>query len=134
MPHRGYVLIFVSWALLAIIGPTLVLWSSSEQRDLLLKDQESGGIGARKMMASTDRRQRQNTTEGEPLGAPAPTPRPLWGNETVSRLRDSFCSSPLDCHFGNRTIETRIISPSLSRKSFLSSFCNLLNISWVHFY
>ncbi|URE44400.1 hypothetical protein MUK42_14876 [Musa troglodytarum] len=35
MPTRGYVLIFVFWALLTIITPTLVSWSASAKPNLV---------------------------------------------------------------------------------------------------
>ncbi|PKA49321.1 hypothetical protein AXF42_Ash014223 [Apostasia shenzhenica] len=73
MPHRAYVLIFIFWALLAIITPTLVLWSASAKPNFLLNKKENRGILARRMMASGKKANRRNIT-GEGGIAPAPPP------------------------------------------------------------
>ncbi|WOL02943.1 hypothetical protein Cni_G11662 [Canna indica] len=45
MPPRGYVLIFVFWALLTVITPTLISWSASAKPNLVAPgEQENDGI------------------------------------------------------------------------------------------
>ncbi|PKU86960.1 hypothetical protein MA16_Dca017860 [Dendrobium catenatum] len=84
MPHRGYVLIFIFWALLAIITPTLILWSATSRNNSASKEEESRRIESRKMLDSIEKRQRNNETEGERMdGAPAPAPTLLKGNENL---------------------------------------------------
>ncbi|KAL0923824.1 hypothetical protein M5K25_004603 [Dendrobium thyrsiflorum] len=86
MPQRGYVLIFFFWALLAIITPTLVLWSASEKANLAPKEEGSKVVVARRMISSTDKGfSKTNTTEDEEgMGGPTPSPMPVRGNETLS--------------------------------------------------
>ncbi|PKU82616.1 uncharacterized protein LOC110100419 [Dendrobium catenatum] len=85
MPQRGYVLIFIFWALLAIITPTLVIWSASEKSNLAPKEEGSRVMVARRMIRSTDKGcLKTNKTEDEGMQGPTPSPMPVRGNEKLS--------------------------------------------------
>ncbi|THU45177.1 hypothetical protein C4D60_Mb02t15120 [Musa balbisiana] len=102
MPPRGYALIFFFWALLAIITPTLVVWSASAKQSYdpteklisppfhLISEATYDVKVSRRMMGITETGQSKNTTARTTVRAPrlapapAPAPAPLTGNNTSS--------------------------------------------------
>ncbi|KAJ8465245.1 hypothetical protein OPV22_027797 [Ensete ventricosum] len=57
MPPRGYALVFFFWALLAIITPTLVVWSASAKQEATNDAKVS-----RRTTGITENGQSKNTT------------------------------------------------------------------------
>ncbi|KAJ0962885.1 hypothetical protein J5N97_028007 [Dioscorea zingiberensis] len=86
MPQRGYVLVFFIWALIAIITPTLVSWSSASGESNM--DSQGGArieVKVRRMMVLMEKSQARNTTTSSTFTqapAPAPAPTMVGGNET----------------------------------------------------
>ncbi|KAK1321344.1 hypothetical protein QJS10_CPA03g00323 [Acorus calamus] len=80
MPQRGYILVFVFWALLTLITPTLIFWSASARPSLAtqeIKERNNTEIKGRRMMGSSMRDGSQrNSSAPAPAPAPGPAPAP----------------------------------------------------------
>ncbi|KAG9449683.1 hypothetical protein H6P81_009648 [Aristolochia fimbriata] len=80
MSGRAFVLIFLFWALLTLITPTLVSWSSAARSNLESKaNLEGSEQRARRMIAYAEMgpRRRGKTAAKPPVQAPAPSPAPI---------------------------------------------------------
>ncbi|URD90229.1 hypothetical protein MUK42_28120 [Musa troglodytarum] len=86
MPPRGYALVFFFWALLAIITPTLVVWSASAKQSHDTTEATYDVKVSRRTMGISETGQSKNTTARTTVRAPrlAPAPAPSTGNDTSS--------------------------------------------------
>ncbi|KAH7524107.1 hypothetical protein FEM48_Zijuj06G0083900 [Ziziphus jujuba var. spinosa] len=77
MSGRTFVVIFVFWAFLTIITPTLVLLSETSKPLLDLNGEAGEGTKTRRMMGHKDKPPiRSPTAHPAPIGAPSPSPSP----------------------------------------------------------
>ncbi|KAG6528082.1 hypothetical protein ZIOFF_010230 [Zingiber officinale] len=79
MPPRAYVLIFVCWALLTVITPTLISWSASAKPNLVATDPGETLLEMkvnRRMMDSLDVLLLKNSTSKRRHRGPSPAPAP----------------------------------------------------------
>ncbi|XP_062159968.1 uncharacterized protein LOC133867263 [Alnus glutinosa] len=77
MMERTFVLIFVFWAVLTIVTPTLILLSENSKLDLATNGEKREGMKARSMMGYTEKHPAGTTPIALPLTeAPAPAPAP----------------------------------------------------------
>ncbi|KAJ8641390.1 hypothetical protein MRB53_018084 [Persea americana] len=81
MNGRVFVLIFFFWALLAIITPTLVLWSASAKPSLGTIDERTIDIKVKRMMSYIEKSYSRRVLRPQsPVAeAPAPAPSPDTG-------------------------------------------------------
>ncbi|KAF3446336.1 hypothetical protein FNV43_RR11515 [Rhamnella rubrinervis] len=87
MSGRTFVVIFVFWAFLTIITPTLVLLSETSKPYYLDSNAERSGEGtkARRMMGFTEKHPARPPTLA-PSPAPTPTPNRSLGSKKVNYL------------------------------------------------